>query len=79
MLSINMHEAKSQLSKLVERALAGEEIIIARAGQPLVRLMPILQDATPRVAGHMAGKIVLADDFDATPEEIIAAFTGQQG
>ena len=48
----NIHEAKTQLSKLVERALEGEEVIIARAGKPVVRLVPILQSDTPGAQGR---------------------------
>jgi prevent-host-death family protein len=73
---VNMHEAKSQLSSLVAEAMAGEEIIIARAGTPLVQLVPVQRDTRPRQPGRFTGKIRLAPDFDPTPEAVIAAFEG---
>ena len=66
----NMHQAKSSLSKLVERALAGEEIVIARKGEPLVRLVPVPKERKPRVPGRGKGKIWIAPDcFDDMSEE----------
>ncbi len=70
----NIHEAKSKLSKLVEQALAGEEVIIARAGHPVVRLMPIRADDSPRVGGQWKGRVRIAEDFDALPDDVAAAF-----
>ena len=70
----NIHEAKSQLSKLVELAIGGEEVIIAKAGKPMVRLEPIHQDETPRQGGQWKGRVRLADDFDTLPDEVSAAF-----
>ena len=70
----NIHEAKSQLSKLVEHALNGEEVIIAKAGQPMVRLVPIHADETPRQGGQWKGRVRIADDFDRLPADIAAAF-----
>lgn len=61
---INMHEAKTELSRLVERALRGEEVIIARAGVPVVRLVPVVNRAQ-RKLGQWAGQVRMADDFDA--------------
>ena len=62
---VNMHQAKSSLSRLVERALDGEEIVIARNGEPLVRLMPVPKERKPRVPGLYRGKIWIAPDcFD---------------
>ena len=64
----NIHDAKTNLSKLIERALAGEEVIIAKAGKPLVRLQPI-EVAKPNgrrgILGSMRGKITFADDWDS--------------
>jgi prevent-host-death family protein len=63
---LNLHHAKAQLSRLVEQALAGEEIIIARAGKPMVRLTPCQNDDQPRKLGIWKDKGVwIADDFDA--------------
>ena len=70
----NIHQAKSNLSRLVERAMNGEEIIIARAGRPMVRLVPIRADDSPRVGGQWKGRVRIADDFDTLPEDIAAAF-----
>ena len=67
---VNMHEAKTTLSRLVERALAGEEVIIARNGTPLVRLVPVPQKREPRVPGRSKGKVWISPDFELTDEEI---------
>lgn len=61
---MNMHEAKTELSRLVERALAGEDVVIARAGVPVVRLVPVARQGT-RKLGQWAGKVQMASDFDA--------------
>ena len=77
MPSVNMHDAKTHLSELVERAEAGEEIIIARAGKPVARLVPIEIKKEPRKLGYLAGQIWVADDFDAPlPDEILDLFEG---
>jgi prevent-host-death family protein len=73
----NIHEAKTHLSNLIDRALAGEEVIIARAGNPVVRLSPIQPDMQPRIGGQMNGKIWIADDFDAPDPDIERLFTGE--
>ena len=74
MIQVNVHEAKTQLSRLIEQALAGEEVVIARAGEPVVRLVPTASPA-PRVWGQDRGLIRIAADFDAPlPPEISAAF-----
>jgi len=72
----NIHLAKTQLSQLISRALAGEEVIIARAGEPLVRLVPVQQDTSPRRGGQFRGQIWIADDFDAPSPEIEQLFAG---
>jgi prevent-host-death family protein len=70
----NIHEAKSQLSRLIERAMKGEDVIIAKAGQPMVRLVPIRADASPRRGGQWKGRVRIAEDFDTLPDDIAAAF-----
>ena len=70
----NLHEAKSQLSKLVEQAMRGEEVIIAKAGQPMVRLVPIRPDDSPRQGGQWKGRVRIAEDFDTLPADLAAAF-----
>jgi prevent-host-death family protein len=61
----NVHEAKTNLSKLLERTADGEEIIIARAGVPVARLVPIIAPVTERPLGSEQGAVLIADDFDA--------------
>jgi prevent-host-death family protein len=74
-----MHEAKTHFSKLVESVLAGEEIIIAKAGKPAARLVPIDSSKQPGVRfGLMKGQITIANDFDAPlPDELLRAFEGE--
>lgn len=72
MRSVNLHEAKTHLSELVEAAAAGEEIVIARAGKPLARLMP-LEKAEPRRPGLAKGRVTEAF-FEALPEEELASW-----
>ena len=75
----NIHQAKSQLSKLIESALAGEEIVIAKAGKPLVRLIPYQEDEQPRNPGGWEGKVVMSDDFDEElPANILQGFMGEE-
>ena len=74
MHTVNMHEAKTKLSSLVEEVLRGEEVVIAKAGKPLVRLVPYQPQKKPRKPGRLKGRIKLAPDFDQTPAEIIDAF-----
>jgi prevent-host-death family protein len=75
MRTVNIHAAKTHLSRLVEDAAAGEEIIIAKSGRPLARLGPIIQPKRARVLGRLRGKIVVPDDFDAPlPDEVLDLF-----
>lgn len=78
MVAVNMHEAKSQLSRLVARAEAGEDVVIARDGRPAVRLTPIVEGDTwlNRVAGSLAGQIQISADFDAPMPDLEAAVYG---
>jgi prevent-host-death family protein len=73
---VNMHQAKTSLSRLVERALAGEEVVIARNGEPLVKLVPVPKERKPRVPGRGKGKILISPDFEFTEEEIAELFEG---
>lgn len=73
---VNIHEAKTHLSRLVDRAAAGEEIVIGRAGRPLVRMVAYIERSEPRVPGTMSGRIAIGADFDATPEWLLDAFEG---
>lgn len=75
---VNIHEAKTHLSKLLQRVMAGEEIIIAKAGVPVARIVPMTKVPQKRTAGSARGKIKLAPDFDEPlPEELLRAFEGQ--
>lgn len=73
---VNMHQAKTSLSRLVERALAGEEIVIARNGEPLVKLVPVPKERKQRLPGRGKGKIWISPDFEFTDEEITELFEG---
>jgi prevent-host-death family protein len=71
---VNMHEAKTKLSELVAEVEAGAEVILARAGKPVARLMP-LRKAAPRRLGRWKGKVRMAKNFDAPlSEEDLAAW-----
>ena len=61
---VNMHEAKTHLSRLIERVEAGEEITVARAGRPVARLVPYARRTSPRQPGLLRGQIRIAQDFD---------------
>lgn len=76
--SVNMYEAKTQLSRLVERALAGEDVVIARAGRPLVRLVPVEPAEKPHGPGAWRGRVRIAEDFDELPADLAAAFRGER-
>jgi prevent-host-death family protein len=74
---VNIYEAKTSLSQLVEQAAKGEEIVIAKAGRPRARLVPMGRRSKPRKPGAWKGRIVIAADFDAPlPKGVIAAFRG---
>jgi prevent-host-death family protein len=77
MAQYNVHDAKTHLSAILERVEAGEEVIIARAGTPIARLVPISALQSPRALGLYAGQpFHIADDFDTLPPDIEAAFEG---
>lgn len=71
---INTHEAKTHLSKLIDRVLAGEEVIIGRAGTPVVRMVRYVETREPRKPGMWKGKVEIAPDFDETSDELIDSF-----
>lgn len=76
---VNMHQAKTHLSRLVEQAMEGQEVIIAKAGKPMVQLTPVHADRRRREPGSMKGLIHMADDFDAPlPDELLAYFDGRK-
>jgi len=74
---VNMHDAKTHLSRLVERVEAGEEIVISRAGRAVAKLVPIRGGHTPRTPGIWRGRVVIHDDFDVLPPDVAAAFRGE--
>lgn len=71
---VNIHEAKTYLSRLLERVERGEEIVIARDGKPIARLCPLPKRRKKRVLGKYAGQIRIADDFDELPPDVAEAF-----
>lgn len=77
MKQVNVHQAKTQLSKLLRRVAAGEEITIANRGVPVAKLVPVSTAKGKRVLGAYGDTIKIADDFDAPlPDEILDAFEG---
>jgi prevent-host-death family protein len=77
MQKVNIHEAKTRLSQLVERVESGEEIVIARAGRPVARLAPLAPRARRRKLGLLDGRFRIPDDFNAPlPEKLLQAFYG---
>jgi prevent-host-death family protein len=74
---VNIHEAKTHLSRLIERVSSGEEIVIAKAGRPVARLVPYDESEEPRKPGAWEGRVWIADDFDELPPDILAAFYGE--
>jgi prevent-host-death family protein len=79
MEKINVHEAKTHFSRLIERAERGEEFVIARAGKPVARLGPLQKAPRKRRLGSLKGKIKVPDDFDAPlPESVLRLFEGRR-
>lgn len=77
MRTINIHQAKTQLSRLVEQAATGEEIVIAKAGKPIARLVPLKSRPVRRQLGVLANRLTVPEDFDAPlPDEVLAQFEG---
>jgi len=78
MITVNVHEAKTHLSRLLQRVAAGEEVVIARAGRPVARLVPAVAGGDDRVLGTERDRIFVAPDFDAPlPPEVQAGFDGE--
>jgi len=73
---VNMHKAKTELSRLVRDVLNGKRVWIARRGQPVIELQPIVEDPTMRVPGLLKGKIHIAEDFDDPSEALNELFEG---
>jgi prevent-host-death family protein len=78
MALVNIHEAKTNFSRLVERAEHGEEILIGRAGRPVAKLVPYTQSHAARTPGGWEGRVEMAPDFDDLPSDLAAAFRGER-
>jgi prevent-host-death family protein len=77
MYEVSVYEAKTHLSKLLDRAASGEDVVITRNGRPVARLVPAQRRNTPRKLGALSGKIRIARDFDAPlPNELLDLFEG---
>lgn len=77
MRQVNIHQAKTHLSQLLEDVVRGEEIVIAKAGKPIARLIAVAATSQSRHRGLLKGRIIIAADFDAPlSEEILASFEG---
>lgn len=79
MVTVNIHEAKTHLSKLVDRAAKGETFVIAKAGKPLVKVAAVDAPAAARRLGFLSGEIAVPKDFDRMGEPEIAALFGTRG
>lgn len=74
---VNIHDAKTHFSKIINQALKGEDIIIARGGIPLIRLVPYAEEEQVRHGGQFKGVIHISDDFDAPlPDDLLKQFNG---
>ena len=74
---VNVHDAKTHFSRLLERVANGEVITIGKAGKPVARLVPLPSSMLPRQPGAWRGRVRIHDDFDELPEEIAAAYRGE--
>ena len=75
--TVNLYDATTNLSSLVDRAAAGEEIVIAKSGCPMARLVPLERRPSPRPLGLLAGQVRVGPDFDdPLPDEVMRAFEG---
>jgi prevent-host-death family protein len=72
--TVNIHEAKTHLSRLIEQVEAGDEVVIARAGRPVARLVGLRVRSKPRLPGLWKGQVHMAPNFDAPDDDLIAAF-----
>jgi len=78
MVEVNTHDAKTHLSRLLQRVAAGEEIVISRAGKPLARLVPCRKSSRNRTLGQDQGRYTVPNDFNAPlPHDLIDAFEGK--
>lgn len=75
---INIYDAKSQFSRLVDRAAAGEEVVIARHGRPVARLVPYRTTRSVRRLGQFRNQVRMAPDFDELPPDLLAGFESDE-
>ena len=78
MRQVNIHEAKTQLSRLIEEVEGGRRVVIARAGEPVAVLSRYRVSTKKRKLGLFAGEAVMRDDFDELPEDMLAALSGEE-
>ena len=77
-VQVNVHEAKTHLSRLLEQVEAGGEVILARAGKPVAKLSPIRAKTRRRKLGALDGQFTIPDDFNAPlPDDVLSAFVGR--
>jgi prevent-host-death family protein len=77
MIKINIHEAKTHLSRYVEEAAQGKEVVIVKAGKPIARIAPLAPPKAKRKLGLLGGKARIPDDFNSSlPDEVLAEFLG---
>jgi len=76
--TVNIHHAKTHLSRLLEEVAEGSEVVIARAGKPVARLVPLERAPAPKKLGLLSGRLRVPEDFDAPlPEDVLDAFEGR--
>jgi prevent-host-death family protein len=78
MVTTNIREARNKLSRLIELAEAGEEVIISKRGKPIAKLIPYAATKRPRRLGILKGRVRIAPDFDRLPPSVAAAFRGER-
>lgn len=76
---VNIHDAKTHFSRLINQALKGDEVVIAKGGKPLIRLVPYSEESKVRKGGQFKGLIKISDDFDAPlPQDVLKLFYGDE-
>jgi prevent-host-death family protein len=75
---VNIHEAKTCISRLIGRVLEGEEVVIGKAGRPVAKLVPYREERARRVPGGWKGRVRIHENFDELPSEVAAAFRGER-
>ena len=78
MKQYNIHEAKTKFSSIVEQAMNGEDVIIAKSGKPMLKLVPIAKLKQPREPGGYEKEVLIPDDFNETSKELIDMFEGKE-